>query len=84
VPEQLRPRDMRWFGTLAGATLARAHAKSSDRVAVASYLGRRDTFDRALGEFAEVYADQNEADAQLLLDAIASGRLTARHGAAPA
>jgi sugar/nucleoside kinase (ribokinase family) len=63
-------RVMAWFGTLCGATLARAHARSGDRIAIASYLGNRDTFDQALARFAETYADQNERDHQPLLDAV--------------
>jgi uncharacterized protein (DUF2252 family) len=84
VPEQMVPTGMRGFGVVAGATLARAHAKSGDRVAIASYLGRTDSFERALAEFAESYADQNEADAQRLLDAISSGRVKAAVHPAPA
>ncbi len=77
VAENMNPRAMGWFGTLCGATLARAHARSGDRIAIASYLGNRDTFDRALARFAEAYADQNERDHQALLDAVKSGRVKA-------
>ncbi len=75
VPEEMVPVGMKAFGTFSGATLARAHAKSGDRMAIASYLGRSDAFDRALSEFAELYADQNESDAKELLNAIAEGRV---------
>ena len=71
------PRGMRLYGELCGATLARAHARSGDRVAIASYLGGTDAFDRAIAEFATAYADQNEQDYKALLDAIESGRVTA-------
>ncbi|MGZ4664682.1 MAG: DUF2252 family protein [Frankiaceae bacterium] len=64
VAENMDARVMAWFGTLCGATLARAHARSRDRIAIASYLGNRDTFDQALARFAEAYADQNERDYQ--------------------
>ena len=77
TPERMRPRDMRAFGALCGTTLARAHARSGDRIAIASYLGSSDTFDRALAMFAETYADQNERDHQALCDAVRAGRLPA-------
>ncbi|MFA7764018.1 DUF2252 domain-containing protein [Streptomyces sp. NRRL S-448] len=76
-PAQMVPRGMRAFAGLCGVTLARAHARSGDRIAIAAYLGRRDVFDQALVRFAETYADLNERDHQRLLDAIASGRVTA-------
>ena len=65
---------------MCGWTLARAHARSGDRVAIATYLGSNDTFDRALVEFAEAYADQNERDYNTLVDAVKSGRVTAETG----
>ncbi|MFB7331287.1 DUF2252 domain-containing protein [Streptomyces adustus] len=76
-PESMVPAGMRAFGELCGATLARAHARSGDRIAIASYLGGGDVFDRALVPFAERYADQNERDHQALLDAVRGGRVTA-------
>ncbi|MEU1277529.1 DUF2252 domain-containing protein [Streptomyces sp. NPDC005805] len=75
---RMAPRGMRVFGELCGWTLARAHARSGDRIAIAAYLGGSDVFDRALTEFAERYADQNERDHRALLDAIATGRVPAR------
>jgi uncharacterized protein (DUF2252 family) len=83
VAEDMRPDGMAWFGHLCGATLARAHARSGDRVAIASYLGRSDTFDRAIAEFAEAYADQNERDHRALVDAVQIGRLQAAALAEP-
>ncbi|WP_327714485.1 DUF2252 domain-containing protein [Streptomyces sp. NBC_00490] len=77
MPERMRPKDMQAFGELCGATLARAHARSGDRIAIAAYLGNGDSFDRALTSFAESYADQNERDHQALLDAVRAGRLPA-------
>ncbi len=77
VPERMKPSGMRWFGAVAGGTLARAHAKSGDRVAIASYLGRGDAFEKALAEFAESYADQNDRDFAALQEAITSGRIPA-------
>ncbi len=71
------PRGMRLYAELCGWTLARAHARSGDRIAIAAYLGSADVFDRAITEFAGVYADQNERDHQALVDAAASGRITA-------
>jgi uncharacterized protein (DUF2252 family) len=65
------------YGGLCGATLARAHARTGDRVAIAAYLGHSDSFDKALGRFAESYADANESDHRALIDAIRSGRLAA-------
>ncbi|WP_046495182.1 DUF2252 domain-containing protein [Streptomyces odonnellii] len=77
-PQGMLPRGMRVFGGLCGATLARAHARSGDRIAIAAYLGSGDTFDRALAAFAESYADLNEADHRVLTDAVKSGRLPAQ------
>ena len=71
------PDGLRAFGELCGATLARAHARSGDRIAIAAYLGRGDSFDRALAVFAESYADQNERDHQALVAAVRTGRVTA-------
>ena len=61
-------------------TLARAHARSGDRIAIAAYLGGSDVFDRSIAEFAGAYADQNERDYRALKDAAASGRVVAKTG----
>ena len=74
------PRGMRLYGELCGFTLARAHARSGDEIAIASYLGNSVAFDNAIAEFAAAYADQNERDFQAFTGAIASGRLTAERG----
>jgi uncharacterized protein (DUF2252 family) len=71
------PRDMRTYGRLCAWTLARAHARTGDDIAIAAYLGRGDTFDRAIGEFATAYADQNERDHAALVAAIGSGSVAA-------
>ncbi|NEE08217.1 DUF2252 domain-containing protein [Streptomyces sp. SID7499] len=77
VPEDMSPKRMALFARLCGATLARAHARSGDRIAIAAYLGAGDAFDRALVTFSELYADQNEKDHQALVDAIKAGRVPA-------
>jgi uncharacterized protein (DUF2252 family) len=69
------PSVMRAYGELCGWTLARAHARSGDRVAIAAYLGNGSSFDIAVRSFAEAYADQNDRDHQALVDAIACGRI---------
>ncbi|MDN5915810.1 MAG: DUF2252 domain-containing protein [Pseudonocardia sp.] len=78
--ETMAPKGMQAYGELCGWTLARAHARSGDRVAIAAYLGKGRSFDVAVRSFAEAYADQNERDHRALLDAIASGRITAEPG----
>jgi uncharacterized protein (DUF2252 family) len=76
----LRPEGLQLYAALCGWTLARAHARSGDRIAIASYLGGSDVFDRAIARFAAAYADQNERDYQALTDAVKSGRIIAEHG----
>ena len=78
--ETMVPPGMRMYGELCGWTLARAHARSGDRIAIAAYLGGSDVFDQAIAQFADVYADQNERDHQALVDAVASGGITAESG----
>jgi uncharacterized protein (DUF2252 family) len=78
--EQMVPKAMAAYGKLCGWTLARAHARSGDRIAIAAYLGNGDSFDRALVEFSKAYADQNERDYQALATAVKSGRITANTG----
>ena len=74
------PEGMRYYAEICGWTLARAHARSGDPVAIASYLGSGDRFDRAMTDFAERYADQNERDYEAFTAAIRSGRLEAIEG----
>lgn len=78
--ELMEPHAMTLYARMCGAELARAHARAGDGVAIASYLGSGDRFDRALAVFAEAYADQNEADYAALQKAVASGRVTAQTG----
>jgi uncharacterized protein (DUF2252 family) len=68
------------YSRLCAATLARAHARWGDRIAIASYLGKGDAFDRAIADFSESYADQNERDYDAFAAAVKSGRLTAVTG----
>jgi uncharacterized protein (DUF2252 family) len=75
--ETMSPRDMRMYGELCGWTLARAHARSGDRVAIAAYLGSSGVFDQAITEFVAAYANQNERDHGALVEAAASGRVSA-------
>ncbi len=74
------PRGLRLYGELCGLTLARAHARSGDEIAIAAYLGASDVFENAIGDFAAAYADQNERDFQAFTAAISSGRLIAERG----
>ena len=78
--EQMIPEGMAAYGRMCGWTLARAHARSGDRIAIAAYLGGGDQFDRAIAEFSEAYADQNEQDYNALVDAVKAGRITAQTG----
>jgi uncharacterized protein (DUF2252 family) len=71
---------MTTYARLCGWTLARAHARGGDRVAIASYLGESDTFDQALADFAETYADQNERDHASMTAAVDAGRIEALTG----
>ena len=80
VVEQMIPQAMNAYGRLCGWTLARAHARSGDRIAIASYLGRGEQFDRALLAFSKAYAEQNERDYSALADAVSSGRIVAQTG----
>jgi uncharacterized protein (DUF2252 family) len=78
--ELMEPSLMVSYARLCATELARAHVRSGDGVAIASYLGGSDTFDRSLAAFAEAYADQNERDYRTLTDAVKAGRITAEAG----
>ena len=78
--EQMAPKAMATYGTLCGWTLARAHARSGDRIAIASYLGGGSSFDRAILGFSKAYAEQNERDYRRLAAAVDSGGLVAQTG----
>jgi uncharacterized protein (DUF2252 family) len=73
--ETLIPQGLTEYGQACGWTLARAHARSGDRIAIAGYLGKGDTFDEAIADFSVSYADQNQRDYALLSDAADSGRI---------
>jgi uncharacterized protein (DUF2252 family) len=75
VVEKMAPQTMEVYGKLCGGTLARAHARSGDRVAIAAYLGKSTKFDGALADFAEAYADQNERDYTAVREAAKQGEL---------
>ena len=76
----MRPEEMATYGRTSGWALARGHARSGDRIAIASYLGGGTSFDRAMVPFAEAYADQNERDYEALVDAAGTGRVKAETG----
>jgi len=78
--EEMVPAGMATYGRVCGWTLARAHARSGDRIAIAAYLGGGNTFDRAILAFAKAYADQNERDYQALVEAVRTGRIAAQTG----
>jgi uncharacterized protein (DUF2252 family) len=78
--ERMSPRDLAIYASLCGQALARAHARSGDRVGIASYLGSGEAFDKALARFAEAYADQNERDFERAMGAAANGEVTAAPG----
>jgi len=76
----MSPEAMTAYGRLCGWTLARAHARSGDRIAIAAYLGGGTTFDRAILEFSEAYAEQNKRDYNALASAVSSGTIKAQPG----
>jgi uncharacterized protein (DUF2252 family) len=78
--ERMSPRELAIYAALCGQALARAHARSGDRSAIASYLGSGEVFDKALARFAEAYADQNERDYRELQRAVHEGRVDAQVG----
>jgi uncharacterized protein (DUF2252 family) len=78
--EDAIPEGMKVYGELCAHTLARAHARSGDRIAIAAYLGNNASFEKALARFAESYADQNERDYEAFVAACKSGRLHAEEG----
>jgi uncharacterized protein (DUF2252 family) len=78
--EQMVPEGLAMYGRLCGRTLARAHARSGDPIAIAAYLGAGTRFDRAILEFAGAYAEQNEHDYQALTAAVQDGRIAAETG----
>ncbi|KUM33234.1 DUF2252 domain-containing protein [Arthrobacter sp. EPSL27] len=77
VVEGMKPLGMNFYANACGWTLARAHARSGDPVAIASYLGKSDKFDQSITDFSGRYADQNEKDYEAFAEAVRSGRLPA-------
>jgi uncharacterized protein (DUF2252 family) len=78
--ENLQVPGATFYARICAATLARAHARWGDRIAIASYLGKGDSFDRAIADFSAIYADQNERDYEAFVAAVKSGRLVAQTG----
>jgi uncharacterized protein (DUF2252 family) len=78
--ERLDPTGLTWYAQICGWTLARAHARSGDAVAIGAYLGGGDNFDRGMTSFAESYAEQNDRDYAALKEAVDHGRMTAEMG----
>jgi uncharacterized protein (DUF2252 family) len=78
--DTMTPATMAVYARICANALVRAHARSGDRIAIASYLGSSDAFDRALVEFSEAYADQNDRDYDALVQAEKDGRITVQHG----
>jgi uncharacterized protein (DUF2252 family) len=80
VVETMRPSGLAFYAGVCGHTLARAHARSGDPIAIAAYLGNKDKFDQSITDFSERYADQNDQDYQAFTNAVRSGRLQALEG----
>ena len=80
IVEEMNPVSMEFYARTCGWTLARAHARSGDPIAIAAYLGKSDKFDASITDFSERYADQNDQDYQEFADAVRSGRLEAIEG----
>ena len=78
--EALKPDVLAAYSRLCGGTLARAHARAGNGMAIGAYLGGGSSFDKAVARFASSYADQNERDHRALVDAIADGRVKAQTG----
>ena len=78
--ESMRPVALSFYARTCGWTLARAHARSGDPVAIASYLGENDEFDLAIVDFSRRYADQNERDYDEFAGAVRSGKLEVIEG----
>jgi Uncharacterized protein conserved in bacteria (DUF2252) len=76
----MTPLGLTFYARMCGWTLARAHARSGDPVAIAEYLGETDAFDKSITDFSERYADQNERDYEEFVNAVRSGRLKAVEG----
>jgi hypothetical protein len=80
IVEAMSPATLTFYARACGETLARAHARSGDPVALAAYLGSKDSFEQSITDFGERYAEQNDKDYRAFCDAVASGRLQATEG----
>jgi hypothetical protein len=80
IVESLTPPALAFYARQCGWTLARAHARSGDPIAITTYLGKTDAFDKSVTDFSERYANQNDKDFQDFTKAIRNGRLTALQG----
>ena len=80
IIEGMKPQELVAYAEICGRTLARGHARSGDAVAISAYLGSSDAMDKALADFAELYADQNELDYAALSAAVQTGRVKAQTG----
>ena len=76
----LDPKSLAMYAGYCAWTLARAHARSGDRVAIAAYLGGKDAFDQAIADFSAAYADKNERDFARLETAAAAGQIAVERG----
>ena len=76
----MTPTALAFYARHCGWTLARAHARSGDPIAIAAYLGKNDDFEQSITDFSERYADQNERDFEAFCEAVSSGRLEAVEG----
>jgi predicted alpha/beta hydrolase len=80
IIEAMKPRELAGYAEICGRALARAHARSGYAVTIGAYLGSSDALDKALADFAELYADQNELDYAALNAAVKTGRVNAEKG----
>ncbi|MGN5733205.1 DUF2252 domain-containing protein [Arthrobacter psychrochitiniphilus] len=78
--DDIRPRGAKFYASVCGQTLARAHARAGDRMAIAAYLGISNRFDEAIATFSSAYAEQNERDYEAFVSAVTSGRIQAVTG----
>jgi hypothetical protein len=78
--ETMVPAGMSIYAQICASTLARAHARSGDRIAIAAYMGKSDVFDTAIADFSAAYADQNERDYERLQEAVTKGTIKAETG----
>ena len=80
VIESMTTTGLEFYAHICGQTLARAHARSGDPIAISAYLGKKDRFEKSIADFSERYADQNERDYEAFCAAVSSGRIEAIEG----